>query len=234
MVRVLSRIFCWGGGGGGGEVDDEKSFEREKICLGLLGGPGACSPGKFWKYSVQDWLKSHFWTLVTFTDFLKLSSKKIFIWNSFNFFFRKTFFLGGGSFPPRPPVDRTLVVLLLWPSRVWKWSIWLQHTFTKILWHWKRAYIYIMCILENCVDLPFWEVTITEVKTRATFTSYSYRTGLIFGTEKLTVHTGLVRYRTSFGTCSHRYAIVPLHSISRQNKQKKMWHVNKFQTLLNN
>ena len=51
--------------------------------------------------------------------------------------------------------------------------------------------------------------------------SYRYRTGLIFGTEKLTVHTGPVRYRTSFGTCSHGYAIVPFSNISRQNKQKK-------------
>ena len=39
-------------------------------------GSGACSPGKFWKYSVRDWLKSYFWTLVTFTDSLKSSSKK--------------------------------------------------------------------------------------------------------------------------------------------------------------
>ena len=51
---------------------------------------------------------------------------------------------------------------------------------------------------------------------------YRYRTGLIFETEMLTVHTGPVRYRTSFGTCSHGYAIVPFSSISRQNKQKKM------------
>ena len=51
--------------------------------------------------------------------------------------------------------------------------------------------------------------------------SYRYRTGMIFGTEKLTVHTGPVRYRTSFGTCSHGYGIVSFQSISRQNKQKK-------------
>ena len=63
--------------------------------------------------------------------------------------------------------------------------------------------------------------------------SYHYRTGLIFGTEKLTVHTGPVRYRTSFGTCSHGYGIVSFWSISRQNKQKKICYVNKFQTLPN-
>ena len=48
-------FFVWG------EVDPEKKFwamtQCEKIFLGLLGGPGACSLGKFWKYSVQDWLK---------------------------------------------------------------------------------------------------------------------------------------------------------------------------------
>ena len=67
-------FFVWG------EVDPEKKFwatrRWEKIFVGLLGGPKACCPGKFWKYSVQDWLKSHFWTLVTFTDSLKSSSKK--------------------------------------------------------------------------------------------------------------------------------------------------------------
>ena len=52
--------------------------------------------------------------------------------------------------------------------------------------------------------------------------SYGYRTGLIFGTEKLTVHTGPLRYRTSFGTCSHGYGIVSFRSISRQSKQKKI------------
>ena len=56
--------------------------------------------------------------------------------------------------------------------------------------------------------------------------SYRYRTGLIFGKEKLTVNTGLVRYRTSFGTSSLLF-----RSISLQNKQKKIWYVNKFQTL---
>ena len=51
--------------------------------------------------------------------------------------------------------------------------------------------------------------------------SYRYRTGLIFGTEKLTVHTGPVRYRTSFGSCSHGYAIVPSRNISRQTSKRK-------------
>ena len=52
--------------------------------------------------------------------------------------------------------------------------------------------------------------------------SYRYRTGLIFGSEKLTVHMGPVRYGTSFGTCSHGYAIVPFRRISRQNKHNKI------------
>ena len=43
-------------------------------------------------YSVQDWPKSHFWTLVTFTDSLISSSNKISILNGF--FPGKTF---GGS-----------------------------------------------------------------------------------------------------------------------------------------
>ena len=47
--------------------------------------------------------------------------------------------------------------------------------------------------------------------------SYRYRTGLISGTEKLTVHMGPVRYHTSFGSCSHGYDIVPVHAIARQN-----------------
>ena len=63
--------------------------------------------------------------------------------------------------------------------------------------------------------------------------SYRYRTGLIFGTETLIVHTGAVRYRTSFGTCSHGYAIVLFRSISHQNKQKKIWYLNKFLILPN-
>ena len=40
---------------------------------------------------------------------------------------------------------------------------------------------------------------------------YRYRTGLIFGTENLTVDTGPVRYRTSFGDlfARVRYHTVP-------------------------
>ena len=52
--------------------------------------------------------------------------------------------------------------------------------------------------------------------------SYRYRSGLIFGSEKLTVHTGTVRFRTSFGPCSHGYAIVLFRNISSENKQKKI------------
>ena len=66
--RVLSRIFCWGGGRG-------KSVLKK--ILGLLGGSESMLPGKILKYSVQDWLKWHFWTLVTFTDYLISSSNKI-------------------------------------------------------------------------------------------------------------------------------------------------------------
>ena len=80
QIGVLSRIFCWGGEG---ESRSPKKFlshaAARKFILGLLGGPGAYSPGKFLKYSVQDWLKSHFWTLITFTDSLKSPSRKIFI-----------------------------------------------------------------------------------------------------------------------------------------------------------
>ena len=47
--------------------------------------------------------------------------------------------------------------------------------------------------------------------------SYRYRTGLIFGTEKLTVHTG--SYPLSYQFLD---AIVPFGSISHQNKQKKI------------
>ena len=96
-------FFFWGGGGGeGGEVYREKMFEPrggDKNFFRPSRGPGACSPGKFGKYSIQDWLKLHFWTLVTFTDSLKSSWKKIFIWNSFNLFSGKLF-LGGEL--PRP------------------------------------------------------------------------------------------------------------------------------------
>ena len=56
------------------EVNPEKNFEPrggEKNVFRPSRGSGACSPG--------NWLKSHFWTLVTFTDSLKSLSKKIFI-----------------------------------------------------------------------------------------------------------------------------------------------------------
>ena len=115
LVKVLSRIFCLGGSRSWQKILSHAA--ARKIFLVLLGGPVACSPGKFWKYSVQDWLKSHFWTLVTFTDSLKSSSKKIFIWNSCKLSSVKLLGgklrgLGGRASPP-PPVDRTLLVALL-------------------------------------------------------------------------------------------------------------------------
>ena len=61
--------------------------------------------------------------------------------------------------------------------------------------------------------------------------SYCYRTGLIFGKEKLTVNTGPVRYRTSFGTSSHGYVIVLFRSILLQTSKRKFEMSTKFQTL---
>ena len=89
---------------GGGELIPEKFLEPrsgEEIFLGLVRGPGACSHGKFWKHSVQDWLKSHFWILVTFTDSLYRRQIRSVFETAFNLFSGKTFF-GGGSFPRRP------------------------------------------------------------------------------------------------------------------------------------
>ena len=63
---------------------------------------------KFLKASVQDWLKSHVWTLVAFTDSLISSSNKISIEITFNFVFQEELFLGGSFSPPPPPVDKTL------------------------------------------------------------------------------------------------------------------------------
>ena len=45
----------------------------EKNFSGLLRVSGGMLPQKILKDSVQDWLKSHFWTLVTFNDSLKSS-----------------------------------------------------------------------------------------------------------------------------------------------------------------
>ena len=68
-------FFVWG------EVDpkkflDPRSGDKKKF-LGLLGVWGHVHLEKFEKISVQDWLKSHFWTLVIFTDSLISSSNKI-------------------------------------------------------------------------------------------------------------------------------------------------------------
>ena len=74
--------------------------QRDKIYKSLLGGH---APSENFEKIVQDWLKSHFWTLVAFTDSLISSSNKI----SISFFFRKNFWgkmrRFGGSFPPPPP-----------------------------------------------------------------------------------------------------------------------------------
>ena len=106
---------------GGGGVDPEKSFwatrRLQKKFLGLLGEYGACSPGKFWKHSVQNWLKSHFWILIIFTDSLNSSSKRSLFEITLNFFFSGKLFFGGrklrrlGGSSPFPPVDRTLSML---------------------------------------------------------------------------------------------------------------------------
>ena len=79
---------------------------------GLLGGLGHAPPENFENIVFRIWLKSHFWTLVTFTDSLKSSSKKS-LFEIVVFFFSKTFGGGGaetfgGSFPSALPVDRTL------------------------------------------------------------------------------------------------------------------------------
>ena len=58
----MIRVFVWGG-----ESILKNCWSHaaaRKIFSGLLVGSRACSPGKFWKYSVQDKLKSHFWTLL--------------------------------------------------------------------------------------------------------------------------------------------------------------------------
>ena len=94
-----SGLFVWGGGGGESilkhwfwsQAATRKNFFRPTR------GSGGMLPGKFWKDSVQDRVKSHFWTLVTFTDSLIGSSNKISIWNSFKLFFRKNFFIGWGG-----------------------------------------------------------------------------------------------------------------------------------------
>ena len=84
-----------------------------KKFLGLLGGPGHAPPENFENIVFRIWLKSHFWTLVTFTDSLKSSSKKS-LFEIVVFFSVKLLeggaetFGGGGSFPSALPVDRTL------------------------------------------------------------------------------------------------------------------------------
>ena len=48
----------------------------KKIFRPSRGGPGHAPPENFENIVFRIWLKSHFWTLVTFTDSLKSSSKK--------------------------------------------------------------------------------------------------------------------------------------------------------------
>ena len=66
---------------GGGESTPKNFWSHaaanKNFLPALLGVPGACSPGKFRKDSVEDWLRSHFWTLVIFIDSLISSSNKI-------------------------------------------------------------------------------------------------------------------------------------------------------------
>ena len=72
--RVLSRIFCLGGG------ILKHVAVREKF-FGLSRGVRGYAPSENFE-NIQcsaDWLKSHFWIFVTFTDSLKSLSKKIFI-----------------------------------------------------------------------------------------------------------------------------------------------------------
>ena len=88
----------------------KKIFEPRwaiKKFLGLLGGPGHAPPENFENIVFRIWLKSHFWTLVTFTDSLKSSSKKS-LFEIVVFVFSKTFGggelrrLGGGEASPLP------------------------------------------------------------------------------------------------------------------------------------
>ena len=77
--------FCFGDWGS----RSQKNFWSHAVARNFFRacrGLDACSPPKkkkIWNDSVQDWLKSHFWALATFTDSLILSSNKISIWNSF-------------------------------------------------------------------------------------------------------------------------------------------------------
>ena len=73
-ARVLSRIFLYGG-----KPMLKKIFEPrcgDKKIFRPSRGPGHAPPENFENIGFRIWLKSHFWTLVTFTDSLKSSSKK--------------------------------------------------------------------------------------------------------------------------------------------------------------
>ena len=91
--------------------------------------------------------------------------------------------------------------------------------------------------LPVCNQVQSLKVFLISLTFEAMFTRERYRTVIVpvrfFGMEKLTIHTGPVHYHTSFGTYSHGYTMVPLRSISRRNRQKKIRYVNKFQTLPN-
>ena len=72
LSKALSGIFFFGGGtevklGSQSEEIFQSHAAARKIFQGLKGSEG-CSPLKCQRDSVQDWLKSHLWTLVTCTD----------------------------------------------------------------------------------------------------------------------------------------------------------------------
>ena len=74
LCMVLSRIFCLRG------KLIPKNFWSHAATRKRFFRPSRrehAPSEKFCKYRVQDWLKSHFWTSVTFTDSLILSSNKI-------------------------------------------------------------------------------------------------------------------------------------------------------------
>ena len=86
------------------------------------------------------------------------------------------------------------------------------------------AFIVLFLDMRNVILSHFLTVCTVQVSVRGFATKRSFaweRTGVISGTEKLTVHTGPVRYRTSFGSFSHGHAIVSFLNISRQTSKRK-------------
>ena len=71
-------FFFWGGADvklGCRSKEIFRSHAAARKILQGLKGSGGCSPQKCLKDSVQDWLKSHLWTLVTYTDSLVAVSR---------------------------------------------------------------------------------------------------------------------------------------------------------------